>query len=69
MSNKLLEPTYENLINHYLHDTIGRNEDLFYFVRMLSELDGGSAVALNGALVSGKTFFVKQEDAYRYSQS
>ena len=60
MSNKLLEPTYENLINHYLHDTIGRNEDLFYFVRMLSELDGGSAVALNGAWGSGKTFFVKQ---------
>lgn len=60
MSNKLLEPTYENLINHYLHNTIGRNEDLFYFVRMLSELDGGSAVALNGAWGSGKTFFVKQ---------
>lgn len=60
MSNKLLEPTYKNLINHYVKDTIGRNEDLFYFVRMLSELNGGSAVALNGAWGSGKTFFVKQ---------
>lgn len=60
MSNMLLEPTYENLINHYIHDTIGRNEDLFYFVRMLSELEGGIVVALNGAWGSGKTFFVKQ---------
>lgn len=60
MSNKLLEPTYENLINHYLHDTIGRNEDLFYFVRILSGLNSGSAVALNAAWGSGKTFFVKQ---------
>lgn len=60
MSNKLLEPTYENLINHYLHDTIGRNEDLFYFVRILSRLNSGSAVALNAAWGSGKTFFVKQ---------
>lgn len=55
-----LEPTYENLINHYLEDTIGRNDDLFYFVRILSGLKSGSAVALNAAWGSGKTFFVKQ---------
>lgn len=55
-----LEPTYENLMNHYLNDTIGRNDDLFYFVRILSGLSSGSAVALNAAWGSGKTFFVKQ---------
>ena len=60
MSNMALEPTYENLIHHYLHDTIGRNDDLFYFVRILSGLNSGSAVALNAAWGSGKTFFVKQ---------
>ena len=60
MSNMALEPTYENLIHHYLHDTIGRNDDLFYFVRILSRLNSGSAVALNAAWGSGKTFFVKQ---------
>ena len=60
MSNMALEPTYENLIHHYLEDTIGRNDDLFYFVRILSELSSGSAVALNAAWGSGKTFFVKQ---------
>lgn len=60
MSNMALEPTYENLINHYLEDTIGRNDDLFYFVRILSGLKSGSAVALNAAWGSGKTFFVKQ---------
>lgn len=60
MSNMALEPTYENLINHYLEDTIGRNDDLFYFVRILSGLNSGSAVALNAAWGSGKTFFVKQ---------
>lgn len=60
MSNKLPEPTYENLINHYVKDTIGRNEDLFYFVRVLSSLAGGNAVALNGVWGSGKTFFIKQ---------
>lgn len=60
MSNMALEPTYENLIHHYLEDTIGRNDDLFYFVRILSRLSSGSAVALNAAWGSGKTFFVKQ---------
>lgn len=60
MSNMALEPTYENLIHHYLEDTIGRNDDLFYFVRILSGLNSGSAVALNAAWGSGKTFFVKQ---------
>lgn len=60
MSNMELEPTYENLMNHYLHDTISRNDDLFYFVRILSGLSSGSAVALNAAWGSGKTFFVKQ---------
>lgn len=60
MSNMALEPTYENLMNHYLNDTIGRNDDLFYFVRILSRLSSGSAVALNAAWGSGKTFFVKQ---------
>ena len=60
MSNIALEPTYENLMNHYLNDTIGRNDDLFYFVRILSGLNSGSAVALNAAWGSGKTFFVKQ---------
>lgn len=60
MSNMALEPTYKNLIHHYLHDTIGRNDDLFYFVRILSRLNSGSAVALNAAWGSGKTFFVKQ---------
>lgn len=29
MGNKLLEPTYENLIHHYINDTIARNENLF----------------------------------------
>lgn len=60
MSNMLLEPTYENLINHYKKDTIRRNEDIFYFVHILSDLKGGSAIALNGAWGSGKTFFVRQ---------
>ena len=60
MSNMALEPTYENLIHHYLEDTIGRNDDLFYFVRILSGLHSGSAVALNAAWGRGKTFFVKQ---------
>lgn len=60
MSNMELETTYENLMKHYLHDTIGRNDDLFYFVRILSRLHSGSAIALNAAWGSGKTFFVKQ---------
>lgn len=60
MSNIALEPTYENLKKHYLNDTIGRNDDLFYFVRILSGLNSGSAVALNAVWGSGKTFFVRQ---------
>lgn len=60
MSNMELEPTYENLIHHYLEDTIGRNDDLFYFVRILSGLSSGSAVALNAAWGSGKTFLLSK---------
>ena len=45
MSNIALEPTYENLMKHYLHDTIGRNDDLYYFVRILSGLHSVSEVS------------------------
>lgn len=55
-----LKPTYDNIINTYKKDSIGRNTDIFQFVEILDSLDDGFSIALDGNWGSGKTFFVKQ---------
>lgn len=53
-------PTSENILNLLQNNPIGRNKDVFYFVRLLSTIDACCSISLNGNWGSGKTFFVKQ---------
>lgn len=55
-----LQPTYENLLNTFTNDTIGRNSDVIHFVDILDSAEDNCAIALEGKWGSGKTFFVKQ---------
>lgn len=68
-----LLPTKENLIKTFLEDSIGRNDDLFHFIRLLNSITTTYSLAVDGNWGSGKTFFVKQAkmilDAYNeYTQ-
>lgn len=55
-----LQPTVENVLSTYSNDTIGRNEDVFYFVNMLNSVNRPFSVAVDAPWGAGKTFFVKQ---------
>lgn len=55
-----LQPTVENLYKTLQADVIGRNSDLYYFVKLLNGLDDNTSISLDGQWGSGKTFFVKQ---------
>ena len=55
-----LLPTHGNLLDTYNIDAIGRNSELFYFVKLLNSITGSYSIALDGRWGSGKTFFVKQ---------
>ena len=59
MNNLLLESNKKNLYETLLNDTIDRNDELFYFVKLINEIEGGNVIAINGAWGSGKTFFIK----------
>lgn len=60
MKSYELQPTYENLLNTYLNDTIARDMDVFRFIEILNSIDDSCSIALDGGWGSGKTFFVKQ---------
>lgn len=55
-----LKPTDENILNTYLSDSIGRNEEIFHFVNILNSMNGSCSISLEGKWGSGKTFFIKQ---------
>lgn len=55
-----LKPTFENLLDTYKRDVIGRNSDIFRFTEILNSVEDGCSIALDGNWGSGKTFFVKQ---------
>ncbi len=60
MKSYELKPTYENLMDSFLTDTIGRNTDIFHFVDILNSVEGSCSIAIDGSWGSGKTFFVNQ---------
>lgn len=68
MKSYELKPTYENLLETYINDTIGRSKDVFLFSQILNGIESSCSIALDGRWGSGKTFFVKQAkmllDAY-----
>lgn len=55
-----LKPTFENLLETYNRNVIGRNPDIFRFTEILDSVEDGCSIALDGNWGSGKTFFVKQ---------
>ena len=61
MKNYSLAPTDENAYEMLRTNPIGRFDDVFRFVELLSHMeDSCYSFALNGEWGSGKTFFVKQ---------
>lgn len=60
MKSTALQPTFENIKSSLINDSIGRNEDLRYFLKLLDSLEGCYSLALDGGWGSGKTFFVRQ---------
>ncbi len=60
MKSLELQPTSENIKTMFIRNLIGRNEDIFAFIEMLSTLEENYSIALDGQWGSGKTFFVKQ---------
>lgn len=62
MHRTVLNPTEDNIIKSLEENMFGRNEDLSYFLSLLSSIEGPYALALNGAWGSGKTFFIKQAE-------
>lgn len=55
-----LKPTFDNLKNSLLEDSVGRNKSIAHFVELLDEIDSNVAIALDDSWGNGKTFFVKQ---------
>lgn len=43
-----IKPTFENLLQTYVDNAIGRNDDVFRFTEILNSLDDSCAVALMG---------------------
>ena len=60
MINYELKPTFDNLKNTLLADSVGRNESIAHFIAFLDKTEGNIAIALNDSWGNGKTFFVKQ---------
>lgn len=55
-----LKPTFDNLKKSILEDSVGRNRSIANFIKLLDEIDGNVAIALDDSWGNGKTFFVKQ---------
>lgn len=60
IKNYELEPTFENVANTFLNDTLKRNNYLYKFYELLNNIDSCFSICLDGAWGCGKTFFVKQ---------
>lgn len=55
-----LEPTFENVANTFLNDSLKRNRFLYKFYDLLNCIDSPFSICLDGPWGCGKTFFVKQ---------
>lgn len=60
IKNYELEPTFENVAETLLNDTLKRNNYLYKFYDLLKCINSSCSICLDGAWGSGKTFFVKQ---------
>lgn len=55
-----LKPTKENLIEKLKEDSLGRNNAIYRFIRLLLSIEDSTTISIDGDWGSGKTFFVKQ---------
>ncbi len=55
-----LDATPDTIRSTFIEDAIGRNNDLFYFLKLLSSIEGCYSLALDSKWGAGKTFFVRQ---------
>ena len=55
-----MQPTTDNLISSITKDITGRNQNIYYLLRLLNEQDEAMSIAINGSWGTGKTFFIKQ---------
>lgn len=55
-----LPKTFENIKKTFIENSIGRNENLVYFIKLIDSLEESYSIALDSYWGSGKTFFVKQ---------
>lgn len=55
-----LKPTKKNLIEMLEKDSLGRNNAIYRFIRLLLSIEDATTISLDGDWGSGKTFFVKQ---------
>lgn len=60
MKSLELQPTYENILNSFDRDILGRSIDVLRFTELLNSIDGSFSIALDAQWGSGKTFFIKQ---------
>lgn len=60
MKSLELQPTYENLFETFIGDTIGRSKDIVSFADILNSIDESCSIALDARWGAGKTFFIKQ---------
>lgn len=60
MKKNDLQPTPDNIRNTFIRDSIGRNKDLLYFIKIIDSINESYSIALDSYWGSGKTFFVKQ---------
>lgn len=69
VKNYELEPTFENVAETLLNDTLKRNNYLYKFYDLLKCINSSCSICLDGAWGSGKTFFVKQAQLLLLSEN
>lgn len=55
-----MQPTTDNLISSITKNITGRNQNIYYLLRLLNFQDEAMSIAINGNWGTGKTFFIKQ---------
>ena len=59
MKKEILQPTDDNVRNAFIRNSLGRNQDLLQFIKLINAMDESYSIALDSYWGSGKTFFVK----------
>ena len=60
MKSLELKATDENIYQTLVNDSLERNKDIYYFLKLVDSLEESCAISLEGEWGCGKTFFVKQ---------